>query len=88
MNSAEITELRRKMPYGRWITATGCEVLFNRGYAPLWKRTHGQQAQRCLWEWVRDIKREEWFWDGSRTPWSNADTLRKMRALLDSWGVG
>jgi hypothetical protein len=52
------------LPYGMWTCADGREVLFNRSYKPIWQRRPDQLAERAdLNEWVKEIKKQEWFYD-------------------------
>jgi hypothetical protein len=70
--------------YGKWTCADGREVLFNRGYKPIWQRCPGQPAEPAdPHERVDDIVGEaDYYWiDGKGT-----DT--KGRRLLKEWGVG
>ena len=69
--------------YGKWTCADGREVLFNRGYRPIWQRYPGQPAEPADPDrWVDDIVGEaDYYWiDGK-------DTNTKGRRLLKEWGV-
>ena len=69
--------------YGKWTCADGREVLFNRGYRPIWQRYPGQPAEPADPDrWVDDIVGEaDYYWiDGK-------GTNTKGQRLLGEWGV-
>ena len=66
--------------YGLWRCSDGREILFNRGYRPLWERRPGQPVKMANpKEWV-DFDTETFFWTDGRG--TNARGLR----LLREWG--
>lgn len=69
--------------YGLWRCEDGREVLFNRGYRPIWERRPGQAARMAdPKEWVEGIIRDaDYFWTDGRG--TNARGLR----LLREWGI-
>lgn len=51
------------MPYGAWRCADGREVLFNRGYYPIFERRPGGEAMRAdPDEWIENIVLAVWFY--------------------------
>ena len=67
--------------YGLWRCSDGREILFNRGYRPLWERRPGQPVKMANpKEWV-DFDTETFFWTDGRG--TNARGLR----LLREWGI-
>jgi hypothetical protein len=84
--------MRRELPYGVWVCGDGTLVLFNRGYAPIWKRTPDGTVTRVKTpafgkNWVKWEKQYHFFND-SNPPWRNAQTRRFCEELLESFGVG
>jgi hypothetical protein len=74
--------MRRTLPYGVWTCESGREVLFNRGYRPIWQRS-GEVSQPADYnEWVADIVKQEWFFHDSNPPWRSAATLRICLSVL------
>jgi hypothetical protein len=69
--------------YGKWRCADGREVLFNRGYTPIWQRYPGKPAERAdATKRVKGIVEEaEYYWIDGR------GTNAKGRRLLKEWGV-
>lgn len=61
---------RRGLPYGRWTTQDGHQILFNREYQPLmWKHAINQDNVHAEKDsWVHDIVKEEFFWDDNSNP--------------------
>ena len=81
------------VPYGRWITNDGREVLFNRSYWPILERRPGAPAKAARpSEWVEDIVQSEYFFDDWSAPWrSNNSACRSSLAacnkVLAEWGM-
>jgi hypothetical protein len=78
--------IERWLPYGMWTCADGREVLFNRGYRPIWERRPGKAAQKANpGEWVDWIKQEWFFHVGEFGTTKKAERARAPveRALLD-----
>lgn len=72
------------MPYGKWSLADGSEVLFNRCYEPIWRRTSGCITQADPTEWIKGITDQEWFYkDGSTYPAKRTSAAKVLR----SWGL-
>lgn len=76
------------LPYGRWTTADGREVLFNRGYEPLWERSPNFSARAANpQEWVEPIKKQEFFYnDGSHPMYRHRVFVTCLR-VLDEFGI-
>lgn len=79
--------LRARLPYGLWTCADGREVLFNRGYRPIWSRVGKGAVQPCAFEWVR-FKTQGWFFDDGNPPWRNPATLSKCERILGKFITG
>lgn len=80
------SRMRAELPYGMWTCADGREVLFNRGYRPLWQRRPGQAATRAdHGEWV-PFNRQSWFYTDHNPPWRSPATRRLCEATLAAWG--
>jgi hypothetical protein len=56
---------RLQLAYGKWTTANGREVVYNRRYRPIWHRlSAGEPWSRAEYaEFVRDIVGHEWFYN-------------------------
>jgi len=81
--------LRTYFPYGKYICADGREVLFNRGYTPIFERKNGVVKKADRNEWVEHIK-QEWFYDDLTSPYppiSNRKSLLLCVKILNEWGV-
>jgi hypothetical protein len=78
------TQVRARVPYGRWTTADGREVLFDRRYQPMFERRPGQCARPVAPQWVRWTLQENFYDDGS-PPWP--DAVKKINAVLAAWGL-
>jgi hypothetical protein len=60
---------RRSLPYGRWTTHEGHEILFNREYQPIaWRLADGTLAHAVRDEIIEDIVKEEFFYNDSNSP--------------------
>jgi hypothetical protein len=80
---------RQNLPYGKWTCADGREVLFNRGYKPIWERCPGGAARPAdRSEWIPWLK-QEWFYDDStKDPRQPAEAaLNTFRAGLPTAGI-
>lgn len=76
--------MRRLMPYGKWTTAEGREVLFDREYAPICDRWPGRAPAMCNpREWVTHVD-EEWYYDDG-VP--EKQKRQRAEAVLRQWGV-
>jgi hypothetical protein len=71
------------VPYGCWSTESGREILFDRSYSPICERRDGGPPQLAdPTEWVRDIVKQDWFYnDGT------AQT-GKEKAAMKHWQTG
>jgi hypothetical protein len=75
---------RNKLAYGKWTSADGRQVLFNRDYKPIWHRLpDGRVEPTDPEEWVPHVK-EEWFHDDSA---SMGQRIRITREQLAGWGL-
>jgi len=72
------------LPYGCWTLRDGSEVLFDRTYAPMWRRWPDGTVSRAEVRWYRWIK-QTYFHDDRLS--GRAATRRRLRAILDLWGV-
>ena len=81
------TRLHARLPYGLWTCADGREVLFNRGYRPIWSRVGKGPAQPCAFEWVR-FRTQEHFFDDGNPPWCSPATLSKCERILGMFIAG
>lgn len=84
--------LRSYLPYGIWTTEDGREVLFNRGYVPIWERSREQKiaVPANPREWVKKIATQDWFYDDSNAPYGerpNKRSLMRCVRVLRDWGV-
>lgn len=62
---------RREIPYGRWTTKDGREVIFNREYQPMYSRSlrPGDASHFCdRAEYVLDIIKVEYFYGDHNSP--------------------
>ncbi len=82
------------LPYGKWTCADGREVLFNRGYKPIWQRLGGCVSAADRNEWVK-WEKQEWFYTDFNSPVKchgaskkkRDETIRRCEAILNAWGV-
>jgi hypothetical protein len=80
---------RLLLPYGKWICEDGTEVLFNRDYAPIWRKTpKGDITKIDADTWVEHIDRSEGYYDDrTASYYGNKQTLELCQRVLDEWGV-
>jgi len=79
--------LRSRLPYGKWTLADSSEVLFNRYYHPIWRRTpDGVVTPIYQFEWI-PWKRQDHFYDDSNLPWCNSKSRQCCETVLKKWGV-
>ena len=79
------TFIRYQLPYGCWSTASGREILFDRGYSPICERQDGGASQLAdPTEWVQDIVKQDWFYKNGTAQTGNEKAA--MKALAD-WGM-
>src|SRR5260221_9743901 len=82
--------LHEVLPYGRWICADGREILFSRGYKPLWQRYPGGPATRAdPHERVKFVK-QIWFYGvpaAPASPWRDKKTIEICLDVLVQFGV-
>jgi hypothetical protein len=74
----------RDLPYGLWTCASGREVLFNRGYNPMWHREPGQPAEPVHWDTWVDFVRSGWFYVDRSPPRQTSPDRRRFTAGLSS----
>ena len=82
-------QVRATMPYGKWTTEDGREVLFNRDYMPIWQRLpDGTVSVADKDEWVPWVRQDQFYHDGNG-PWHYITTRRNCQSILDMWhGTG
>jgi crotonobetainyl-CoA:carnitine CoA-transferase CaiB-like acyl-CoA transferase len=79
---------RQWLPYGKWTCADGREVLFSRGYRPIWERvTAGSQARRADPEERVPYMQQVWFYGDGDPPHYNKNTLARCLAVLKTFGA-
>jgi len=84
----KIALCRLWLPYGKWTFANGREILFNRHYEPIFERTNGNSAIIANHdEYVKDIQKEEWYYDDSCVPCNNKRTFNKCLKVLREFGI-
>jgi hypothetical protein len=75
-------------PYGEWKTSNGDQVLFNRGYAPLWiKHKDGSVERADPRAWINGIVKQRHFWFDWEHPNRCQKTRKKLDKILKTWGV-
>jgi hypothetical protein len=78
----------RRPVYGIWTLADGREVLFDRGYSPLYSRRPGLPAEIAEPQRPQGIIKESFFWADRDSLHSLCPaTQRKLRAVLRAWGI-
>jgi hypothetical protein len=79
-----------RLPYGRWITEDGTEVLYNRKYQPLFVwRAGTDKPERCDPHWIDGIVDEGWFYsDASANVIDRSKLYHALETLLDAWERG
>jgi hypothetical protein len=94
MREAEKEYYRVTLPYGKWTTEDGTEVLFNRKYQPIWvKHPDGKVDSAARDWWVSNIVKQEWYYDDSNRPYGDRrlkrthDSLARCYAALNKFGV-
>lgn len=86
-SAADFKPMRLVLPYGKWTCGDGSEVLYNRDYCPLWKRSaDGTVASISPNSWVEHTD-EEWFFNDGNRPVDDKRTRLKCIAVLKAWGV-
>lgn len=71
--------LQQSVPYGVWVTSSGLEVLFNRGYRPILERmTSAGTVRVSVDRWVDDIVKQSWFSHGIGPTNATDKELRNM----------
>jgi hypothetical protein len=72
----------KHLPYGKWTCADGTEVLFNRGYNPIWERRPGEAAKAVKPHWVKGIVKDEHFYTDDVSPRRNEATYAECERIL------
>jgi hypothetical protein len=76
---------RKELPYGKYTTASGREVLFNRRYDGIAERTpDGKVSLLDPRVWVDDVIKQEWLYNDG-TP--EYEKRRRAVAALAAWGL-
>ena len=79
--------MRARFPYGIWECENNREVLFNRGYMPIWQRfNRGKALKMGSMEWIKFTK-QSWFYDDCTAPWFKKSSYIHCLNILKSWGV-
>ena len=73
-------------PYGKWTCADGREVLFNRGYKPIFSRYDGQVVEADADEHI-NFEKQEWFYNDTTTPWDMKKSRQLCESVLHDWGI-
>jgi hypothetical protein len=83
--------MRRELPYGIWRENDGSEVLFNRGYNPIWRRRPDGSVRRVRDPigpngkmWIHWVSQDHFFNDAC-TPWHDAKSRKRCEAILREW---
>jgi len=86
--------MRDTLPYGKWTTKDGMEVLFNRHYQPIWKKdSSGVVTEANKNWWVPNILLQEFYYDDSSPPYGRRNSNKtkqsynKCISALASFGV-
>jgi hypothetical protein len=74
-----------KLPYGKWTTTSGREVLFSRFYEPLYEKVDGQVKEADPKEWVEAITKQVYFYNGRARAEEGVTEL--AQAALADWGI-
>jgi hypothetical protein len=76
------------MPYGLWRTSGGREILFDRGYQPLWQRTaNGRVSAADRNEYVNDKAHSEIFYRDVDHCYLDYAGMKRLRGVLVRWGL-
>ena len=87
---AEIQVKRLSLPYGLWTCDDGRQIIFNRGYQPIWERpkNDGSRAfQADPKEWVKFCS-QQYFYSDRTSPTINKETYRRCLRILDAFIEG
>jgi hypothetical protein len=77
--------LRWRLPYGRWLTKSGREILHDRAYRPLIERHQdGSLHEGDINEFVHDVAVEGWSIYTDET--DRKEMLKRALAALAEWG--
>lgn len=80
----DLGDLRWRLPYGKWTTKSGREVIYDRAYRPLIERApDGTLREGNLHEWVRDIVKNDYTYNLEPT---EKTKIAKAKTALTSWG--
>lgn len=84
---ADFVPSRLWLPYGFWQLADGSSVVFSRDYYPLWRMLAGRVERLDPWLWITGKTSEQWFSDGSGSPWQLGGTRENALGFLDNHRV-
>jgi hypothetical protein len=85
----ETERMRQELPYGVWTCADGTEVLFNRRYQPIWRRTPGGAVKPTKRdEWIDRIADQKWIFGDGDPPWRSPESRRRCEKVLDDFKRG
>lgn len=77
----------KTLPYGKWTTKDNKEYLFNRDYEPIqgWDLENNTLIIVSSFNWIQEIVKEEFYYNGDCYPTRNEKTLRKCWDILADW---
>jgi hypothetical protein len=77
---------RLRLAYGKWTTASGREVVYNRRYRPIWHRSSigDPWLPADFAEFVRDIIDHEWFYNDGH---AERQKVRRATDAMRSHGI-
>lgn len=80
----DLGDLRWRLPYGKWTTKSGREVIYDRAYRPLLERLpDGTLREGNMHEWVRYIVKNDYTYNLEP---SEQKKITKAKAALAEWG--
>lgn len=66
------------LPYGRWITASGRTIIFNRRYQPIWELAKPADPA----EFIEDIVNTKHFYNDGNSPTHDSATYKRLVEML------
>lgn len=83
-NKTKTQEMKKELPYGKYIFTDGSQILFNRKYELI---AHQETVDTRSLELKIAAAKKQWFYDDSNPPWENQETLRKCQSVLKAFNV-
>lgn len=74
----KLEQMKRNLPYGKYIFEDGSQVLFNRYYEILFPA--GMEVKEISTEKLRRAERH-YFYTDYNPPWANRETLEKCKLI-------